>query len=277
MDKRAKILSFLQGKYYFTKDSDFDKMIEYFEKRYILPLKKRVDIRDKVLLDVSCGFGWMAFAFLKQGGKFAYGLDTHKFSVDSANRIAKILSLDKKCSFDVGDIEKLPFKDKSVDFFSCLETLEHVENQKAALHEMARVTQDYVVIETPNGLFPKDTHNTGLILGNYVPKCVRRAYVKLRKKPDDLDTMTRVMNPFTIERGLKGFKVVSEMEAFDSIADWVKSRPYYMPYGLGKNTFKPRINTKSKKYLVLSKLYALIGNRIRFVLPAYIAVLRRVK
>jgi SAM-dependent methyltransferase len=215
----------------------------------------------------------MVFAYLKHGGKFAYGLDVHDFSVESSRKIARILSMDKRCRFDVGDIEDLPFDDRSIDIFTSLETLEHVNRQKKALWEIARVTKGYIVIATPNRFYPKDTHNTGMVFGNYFPKSVRRAYVRLKGKEDDLHTMTRVMSPLSIERGLKGFRVISQIETFDSLEDWDGSRPYYMPYGMGKNRYRPRISRR--RYRMVSRIHSLIGNNIRYILPNYCAILKR--
>ena len=164
-EQKSKILSLLIGKYEYTNESDPDRIIEYFEKNYINPLKKRTPIKDKVLLDVSCGFGWMVFAFLKQGGKFAYGVDIHKFSVESSKKIARILKLNKKCKFNIGNIEKLRFKNKSIDILSSIETLEHVKKQKSALTEINRVAKEFIIINTPNGLYPKDIHDSGMFYG----------------------------------------------------------------------------------------------------------------
>lgn len=274
-EQKSKILSLLIGKNQYTNESDLNKIIEYFEKYYINPLKKRTSIKDKVLLDVSCGFGWMVFAFLKQGGKFAYGVDIEKFPVESSKKIARILKLDKKCKFSIRNIEKLRFKNKSMDIFSSIETLEHVKNQKSALNEINRVAKEFIIIATPNGLFPKDTHNSGMFFGNYFPKFIRRVYMKIKKKEDDLDYMTKVMNPFTIEHGLKDFEVVSKIHSFNSLSEWVNSMPYYSPYIYGRNKYISKINKKSLKYKVKKNLYIFFGSRVRYLLPKYCVILQR--
>ena len=273
--QRSEILKLLEGKYQYTKDSDPEKIIEYYEKNIIQPLKKRTTIGNKILLDVSSGFGWMVFAYIKQGGKFAYGVDIHKFSVESSKKIAKILKLDKKCKFSMGNIEKLKFKNKSIDIVSSLETLEHVKKQKLALEEIDRVAKNFVVITTPNGIFPKDIHDSGMLLGNYLPKFVRRVYIKITKKTDCLDAMTKVMTPFTIEHKLKNFKIVSKILSFDSFSEWLNSRPHYFPYGNGRNKYVPKINKKSLKYKIFRVAYLIFGAKIRYLLPDYCAVFQR--
>ena len=112
-------------------------------------------------------------------------------------------------------------------------------------------------------------------MGNYFPKFIRRAYIKIKKKEDSLDYMTKVMKPFTIERNLKDFEVISKIDSFNSLSEWLNSMPYYEPYNHGRNKFISKINKKSFKYKVIKKLYIFFGSRIRYLLPRYCVVLQR--
>jgi SAM-dependent methyltransferase len=49
----------------------------------------------------------------------------------------------------VGDIEKIPFADKSFDYVICCETLEHVLNPIGTLTELARVCRKRIYISIP--------------------------------------------------------------------------------------------------------------------------------
>lgn len=49
-----------------------------------------------------------------------------------------------------GDIERLPFPDKTFDHVLCFETLEHVPNPIAALRELARVVRRSAIVSVPN-------------------------------------------------------------------------------------------------------------------------------
>lgn len=49
----------------------------------------------------------------------------------------------------VGDIEELPFSDKSFDYVICCETLEHVPNPVHTLNELARVCKNRIHLTIP--------------------------------------------------------------------------------------------------------------------------------
>jgi SAM-dependent methyltransferase len=87
-------------------------------------------------------------------------------------------------SFQQGACEALPYGDDAFDFILSHEVLEHVEDDRAAMREMARVLRPggRAVIFVPNRLYPFETHghywrgryifgNTPLI--NYLPDALR--------------------------------------------------------------------------------------------------------
>lgn len=50
---------------------------------------------------------------------------------------------------EVGDVEDLPFADKSFDYVFCFECIEHVANPIRALRELSRVTRNLIFLSIP--------------------------------------------------------------------------------------------------------------------------------
>ena len=104
---------------------------------------------NKTILDVSCGEGIFLREALK---KFKLagvcGLDISDIAVS----IAKGRS--QKAGFVVADGQKIPFKDKSFDYVTCLGSLEHYLDQELGLREICRVAKDNAkfCIVLPNSL-----------------------------------------------------------------------------------------------------------------------------
>ena len=103
----------------------------------------------KTILDVSCGEGIFLREVLR---KFkltrASGLDISDIAVS----IAKRRSPDP--GFVVADGQRIPFKDKSFDYVTCLGSLEHYLDQDLGLREIRRVAKDDArfCIVLPNSL-----------------------------------------------------------------------------------------------------------------------------
>lgn len=98
-------------------DSDFTGRLLYTVK-YI----KDSDVRDKKVLDVGCGFGWVINNVLERGAKQAVGLEVSALDLKTARGNIK----DKKALFKVGSAIKIPFQDGSFNTVVSFEVLEHV-------------------------------------------------------------------------------------------------------------------------------------------------------
>jgi ubiquinone/menaquinone biosynthesis C-methylase UbiE len=74
------------------------------------------------------------------------------------------------CALAVG--ERLPFADASFDCVFCIETLEHVDDERAALAEIRRVLRPggALLLTIPNKWYPFETHGLRILpWGQYYP------------------------------------------------------------------------------------------------------------
>ena len=84
------------------------------------------------LLDVGCGTGEQLAAMAARGYEVA-GLD------GSAEMLAHARSANPGVDLRLGDVETLPFEDRSFDVVLCVEVLRYLPEPGPALREMARV------------------------------------------------------------------------------------------------------------------------------------------
>jgi SAM-dependent methyltransferase len=91
------------------------------------------EIGPQSMLDAGCGEGEMLRRGVLPSGLRAVLLDRNPDS--SAQLLA--------------DVRELPFADSSFDVVTCLEVLEHLEEPRAALRELARVARRAFVVSVP--------------------------------------------------------------------------------------------------------------------------------
>jgi SAM-dependent methyltransferase len=103
-------------------------------------------LNGKLLLDVGCGAGQEAEFFAKKSRAQVVGLDIALGTVDAATR--RSFCFGYRSLFDgiVGDMECMPFRDKSIDICLTHTSLHHATNPFKALSEMARVAKDGIII-----------------------------------------------------------------------------------------------------------------------------------
>jgi ubiquinone/menaquinone biosynthesis C-methylase UbiE len=102
----------------------------------------RIDVRqNETLLDVGCGRGHCIEKFL------GLGLD-----VTGCDVYAKPIA-GPKANYVQGNVEHLPFADRSFDVVTCFHTLEHVRRLSAALSELKRVARKQLFLIVPQQRF----------------------------------------------------------------------------------------------------------------------------
>lgn len=113
-------------------------------------------VRGKVVLDIASGSGY-GTKLLSKTAKKVYGVDVSEISVAYANENYGA----KNIEYLVGDGEKIPLPDKSVDVVTTFETIEHIPDYRQFMKEVSRVLKDdgLAVISTPNDLeFAEGNH-----------------------------------------------------------------------------------------------------------------------
>lgn len=90
----------------------------------------------KKILDVGCGRGFLAKQLLAQGHE-VHGCD-----------VLKELTV-PGLQYKQGNIESLPFADKSFDVVVCTHTLEHVRDLDRSINELKRVAREKLIIVVP--------------------------------------------------------------------------------------------------------------------------------
>lgn len=99
---------------------------------------KNLDPSGTNMLDVGCGRGyWLDLVAEKFPALELTG-------VDFFDEVPM-----KRATYKRGNVEALPFPDKSFDIVTCQHTIEHLKNLPRAIEEMKRVARKQIIIATP--------------------------------------------------------------------------------------------------------------------------------
>lgn len=108
-------------------------------------LKKHDDI--KTFLDVGCGAGELACTLAERGIN-GVAIDFSKEAIKVATGLRKKRNIPKtSLQFNLGGFENIP--NKKYDLVSCLEVLEHIEDDKEFLSKLVGYSKKYVLISVP--------------------------------------------------------------------------------------------------------------------------------
>ena len=263
---------------------DPEHAIEFYTKKYVNPLKNYIDITHSSLADCGCGYGWMGFAYIMNGGQKVVAIDVDLPRLEAAQEIAQVLGVNARIEFRHETITDLSLGNREADICVSLGTLEHLENKKydernvrgstlRALGEISRVSSRLILISTPNNWFPIDSHDTGLLFAHWLPQPLRTAYAKMFKRLDTHEYTNRFLSHRIVEGKLKDFKLITPALCYKDMHELRATYPVYCPYG-GANGF---LSGKSKKILLYDYIYRLLGKHSRFFLPVIEGIYQRVE
>lgn len=121
--------------------SRFTKMWYRAVERHVLP---RLDLAGCRVLEVGCGFGWLAPLLDAAGARF--------IGVDLAESALRQFPRKLAAAPVLADACRLPFPRACFDVILCLEVLEHIPQQQALLAEIFRVAAPgaTVIVTTPS-------------------------------------------------------------------------------------------------------------------------------
>jgi SAM-dependent methyltransferase len=148
------------------------------------------DLRGKEILDVGCGFGGRTVYYAEKcGASMAHGLETTLPKVELCRKLATELGA-TTTTFSVGYVEDLPFPEASFDAVLSFDVLEHCQDPRNAVKEIARVLR-------PGGrawnVFPTYKGARSSHLGYLTQLPVHRVF--------DPDTVVAVVNEFVAQEG----------------------------------------------------------------------------
>jgi 2-polyprenyl-3-methyl-5-hydroxy-6-metoxy-1,4-benzoquinol methylase len=142
-------------------------------------------------LDAGCGYG--AYINLLAGNcSRVVGVDANESFLTQARSHSKDFA---NTSFVQMSLETIALSNNSFDFIICIETLEHVDNDKAVLSEFQRLIkpEGKVIISVPYKWFPFETHGIrvgkkvvsspfglGFPLLTFLPNSLRRTFATAR-------------------------------------------------------------------------------------------------
>jgi ubiquinone/menaquinone biosynthesis C-methylase UbiE len=135
----------------------FDGQRDHWWNRDFLELMARRLRLDRVsrVLDVGCGLGHWGRALGQVLPREAQviGVDRERVWIEEARSLT-LATHDDRFTFQVGPAERLPFADKSFDLVTCQTVLIHMQDPKAVIAEMVRVTNPggLILVVEPNNL-----------------------------------------------------------------------------------------------------------------------------
>ena len=103
---------------------------------YSYDLHEYVDFKDKKVLDVGSGNGYVLSKYASEGAE-VFGIDITEAGIELCRKRFEILDL--KGDFRIADAEDIPFPDNSFDCVCSMGVLHHVPNTQKALDEIYRV------------------------------------------------------------------------------------------------------------------------------------------
>ncbi|MCX7791214.1 MAG: class I SAM-dependent methyltransferase [Chloroflexaceae bacterium] len=111
-------------------------------------------IRSGRVLDIACGTGYGAEILAEIGEVEIIGVDVFRPALFQARDAYP----DRRISFLAGSGTQLPFGSETFHAIVTLETIEHIADDKAFLHELARVLRadGVCVLSTPNRQYSLD-------------------------------------------------------------------------------------------------------------------------
>lgn len=111
------------------------------------------DFTGKTVLDVGCNAGFYSFAAKLRGAASVLGIDFFQHCIDQATFVREILRVD--VDFRLGDGEALRDGREPFDIVINTGVLYHLQNPMGFLSNMARLTREFMFVESEMLIDPK--------------------------------------------------------------------------------------------------------------------------
>lgn len=143
--------------------NDYERMVPEFHKgtlTYAEHVTRYACVSDivkgKIVLDIASGSGY-GTKMISSSAKKVYGVDVNEVAVNYARKHFGA----KNIEYKVGDGERIPLPDDSVDVVTTFETIEHIKDYGKFVKEIKRVLKSdgLAIVSTPNDLeFAEGNH-----------------------------------------------------------------------------------------------------------------------
>ena len=120
-------------------------------------IKKETGIKDGVCLDIGCGGGHLGFALMKITNLDIIFLDNNKDALDISNKRSEDLGMADRTNTILGDVQSIPFKDKSINLVISRGSLWFWEDKKKSLEEIYRVLMENGIAYIGGGFGDEET------------------------------------------------------------------------------------------------------------------------
>jgi SAM-dependent methyltransferase len=177
----------------------------------------------RTVADVGTGYGWLALAFALRTDAHIVAVEHDAKRMAAAQRIADIVGVGHRIEWVNASIASLPIPDRAMDAVFCIEVIEHTGVVPAYVAELCRISNDVLVITTPNKLFPVIGHDTALPFCHWLPLRIRDMYAaacgRSQRQENNL-----FWSPAKLLASAKGFERESGFMQFASYADYRAAR-----------------------------------------------------
>ena len=120
-------------------------------------IKRETKIDDGLCLDIGCGGGHLGFALMKMTNLDIIFLDNNKDALDIANKRSQDLEVEYRANTILGDVQKIPLKDKSINLVISRGSLWFWEDKNKSLEEIYRVLKEDGIAYIGGGFGDEET------------------------------------------------------------------------------------------------------------------------
>lgn len=211
---------------------DLNQVLNEYVADFVEPLQ-RLAGAPRAVADIGAGYGWLALAFALATEAHITAVEYDARRMAAAQRIADILGVGHRIAWLNASIARLPIPDRAMDAVYCIEVIEHTGVEPAYVAELCRISNDVLVITTPNKLFPVIGHDTELPFCHWLPLRVRDVYAAACGRRA-LQENNLFWSPSRLLGSATGFRRESRFMQFASYADYRRTRALRGPRsGLG--------------------------------------------
>lgn len=262
-----KVEYFKQSQY---SDLEIAETLKFYTNRYVRQLLDFIEITENtIIVDAGAGFGWLSMAFAYSTEAQLIAIDPNEPRLDAGRKISNILGVENNIDFRKGRLGSLPLDNNEANVVYCLEVLEHVYRDTKAIHDLCRVSNDLVIITTPNLWFPVVAHDTGLPFCHWLPVSMRKPYAHLFGR-GTRENENLFWSQCSLQKNMTGFKTISKWLHYLSLRKFKDTFPFYLPYG--KFRYVNKLGYVKKMYYeIVSKL----GIYSHYLVPSLSYVFKR--